>query len=209
MNILTFYQALSAKTKKLISAGSIVILVLLQGSLTMCLVTQKPLEYSLLAIFIIALVWLENGSQIKLQLQKKASLSHILLYFAGAIGVMLLLNQLFPASSNQKTVLEILSKTGFWGILHTCFIAPVLEEFIYRSQILSLIDHNSSPQHKAQCYVFAIVFFAGMHVTGAFVAFWQYLIPATLLVFGYAKYKGLATTIPLHIAINILAFMTA
>lgn len=208
MKILAFYQGLSRNIKITLSLVTLGFLVLLQGSLTNSLIHQKPLDYGVICLVIIFLVLFENGRQIKKQIATPAKSSHILLFVLLTAGLIIATNHVFTASENQKTVIAILNQTGTWGIIHTCLIAPVLEELIYRGQILSLIDEKSSLKHKIQCCLFATVFFAGMHVTGSLQAFWQYLIPSSLMVFGYAKYKGLAITIPLHIAINILAYTT-
>ncbi|MBR5094571.1 MAG: CPBP family intramembrane metalloprotease [Oscillospiraceae bacterium] len=125
---------------------------------------------------------------------------------AGNAVTGLVVQLIAPGSNpNNDAVMELAGQAGWKVTVMTVFLAPVLEELIFRAGIFGSIRRKS----RILAYIVCILLFSVYHVWGyaindptAWVYLLQYLPMSFLLCFCYEKTQCIWTSVLFHMANN-------
>ena len=129
----------------------------------------------------------------------------ILMFVSNAIVSMFTTN---ATSQNQQTIIDQLRSYPAYIVIVTIFIAPILEELIFRVSIYKIIG-----KYKWLFIILSGLIFGSMHVLGEATTLIDYLyiipygIPGSF--FAYTLYKSNNSCVPisLHIIHNTFALL--
>ena len=124
----------------------------------------------------------------------------------GNAAVGLIVQAIAPGSNpNNDAVMELAGDDGLKMAILTVFLAPVLEELMFRGAIFGLIRRKS----RVLAYIVCILLFGAYHIWGYAISdpiAWVYLlqyVPLTfLLCFAYDRTESIWTSILFHMANN-------
>lgn len=106
-------------------------------------------------------------------------------------------------SENQQTIIELLGKTPFYALTITIFVAPIIEELVFRLSFRKMFAHTN-----ILFIFFSGLFFGGMHVLGSLenlidlLFIIPYSIPGFIFAYVYTKSKNICVPISLHFIHN-------
>lgn len=106
-------------------------------------------------------------------------------------------------SKNQQIIVDTLSKAPFYTFFVTVFIAPILEELVFRLSFRKIFAHTNF-----LFIFFSGLIFGGMHVIGTLESLVDllfiipYSIPGFIFAYVYSKSKNICVPISLHFIHN-------
>ena len=106
-------------------------------------------------------------------------------------------------SENQQAIIDTLDKAPIYTFILTVFIAPILEELVFRLSFRKIFKHTNT-----LFIFFSGLFFGGMHVLGTlsnpidllFVI--PYSIPGFIFAYIYSKEKNICIPMSIHFIHN-------
>ena len=130
-------------------------------------------------------------------------------YWFIMLGLMILSNAVITmftttmTSENQQAIVDTLKKAPIYTFILTVFIAPILEELVFRLSLRKIFKHTN-----ILFIVFSGLFFGGMHVLGTLsnpidlLFIIPYSIPGFIFAYLYSKSKNIFVPISLHFIHN-------
>lgn len=130
-------------------------------------------------------------------------------YWFIMLGLMILSNSIITmftttmTSENQQAIVDTLKKAPIYTFILTVFIAPILEELVFRLSFRKIFKHTN-----ILFIVFSGLFFGGMHVLGSFenlvdlLFIIPYSIPGFIFAYIYSKSKNICIPMSLHFIHN-------
>ena len=130
-------------------------------------------------------------------------------YWFLMLGLMVLSNFIITmftttiTSQNQQTIVETLGKAPIYTFIITVFIAPILEELVFRLSFRKIFANTD-----ILFIFFSGLFFGGMHVLGSLehlvdlLFIIPYSIPGFIFAYLYTKSKNIFVPISLHFIHN-------
>ena len=130
-------------------------------------------------------------------------------YWFIMLGLMILSNSIITmftttiTSENQQAIVDTLSKAPIYTFIITVFIAPILEELVFRLSFRKIFKHTN-----ILFIVFSGLFFGGMHVLGTLsnpidlLFIIPYSIPGFIFAYIYSKSKNICIPMSLHFIHN-------
>lgn len=106
-------------------------------------------------------------------------------------------------SQNQQTIVETLGQAPIYTFIITVFIAPILEELVFRLSFRKIFAHTN-----ILFIIFSGLLFGSMHVLGTLENFIDllfiipYSIPGFIFAYVYTKSKNIFIPISLHFIHN-------
>lgn len=132
-------------------------------------------------------------------------------YWFLMLGLMILSNSIITmftttmTSQNQQSVVETLVQAPIYTIIITVFLAPILEELVFRLSFRKIFAHTNF-----LFIFFSGLFFGGMHVLGSLenlidlLFIIPYSIPGFMFAYLYSKTKNICVPILLHFVHNAI-----
>ena len=117
-----------------------------------------------------------------------------------------------PEDANTERVFEMIRSNPVFMVLMTCFIAPIMEEILYRYTAFGLI----SKKNIIVAHIITAVRFGLQHVIEAgvyggdvtqFINIGSYIVYSLIMTNLYSKTKNLCIPIVIHILINSFGVM--
>jgi len=130
-------------------------------------------------------------------------------YWFIMLGLMILSNAIITmftttmTSENQQAIVDTLGKAPIYTFIITVFIAPILEELVFRLSFRKIFKHTN-----ILFIIFSGLFFGGMHVLGSFenlidlLFIIPYSIPGFIFAYIYSKSKNICIPMSLHFIHN-------
>lgn len=130
-------------------------------------------------------------------------------YWVMMVGLMTLSNMIVTmftttmTSQNQQSIIETLGTAPIYTIVITIFVAPILEELVFRLSFRKIFAHTDF-----LFIFFSGLFFGGMHVIGTLTNIIDllfiipYSIPGFIFAYLYSKSKNIFVPISLHFIHN-------
>lgn len=130
-------------------------------------------------------------------------------YWFIMLGLMILSNSIITmftttmTSENQQAIVDTLGKAPIYTFIITVFIAPILEELVFRLSFRKVFKHTN-----ILFIVFSGLFFGGMHVIGSLenlidlLFIIPYSIPGFIFAYIYSKSKNVCIPMSLHFIHN-------
>lgn len=130
-------------------------------------------------------------------------------YWFIMLGLMILSNAVITmftttmTSENQQAIVDTLGKAPIYTFIITVFIAPILEELVFRLSFKKIFKHTN-----ILFIVFSGLFFGGMHVLGTLsnpidlLFIIPYSIPGFIFAYIYSKSKNICIPMSLHFIHN-------
>ena len=130
-------------------------------------------------------------------------------YWFIMLGLMILSNAIITmftttmTSENQQAIVDTLGKAPIYTFIITVFIAPILEELVFRLSFRKIFKHTN-----ILFIVFSGLFFGGMHVLGTLenlidlLFIIPYSIPGFIFAYIYSKSKNICIPMSLHFIHN-------
>ena len=130
-------------------------------------------------------------------------------YWVMMVGLMTLSNMIVTmftttmTSQNQQSIIETLGTAPIYTILITIFVAPILEELVFRLSFRKIFAHTNF-----LFIFFSGLLFGGMHVIGTLTNLIDllfiipYSIPGFIFAYLYSKSKNIFVPISLHFIHN-------
>lgn len=130
-------------------------------------------------------------------------------YWFLMLGLMILSNSIITmftttmTSQNQQSIIDTLSKAPIYTFIITVFIAPILEELVFRLSFRKIFARTN-----ILFIIFSGLFFGGMHVLGSLenlvdlLFIIPYSIPGFIFAYLYTKSKNICVPIMLHFIHN-------
>lgn len=130
-------------------------------------------------------------------------------YWFIMLGLMILSNAIITmftttmTSENQQAIVDTLKKAPIYTFIITVFIAPILEELVFRLSFRKIFKHTN-----ILFIVFSGLFFGGMHVLGTLsnpidlLFIIPYSIPGFIFAYIYSKSKNICIPMSLHFIHN-------
>ena len=130
-------------------------------------------------------------------------------YWFIMLGLMILSNLIITmftttiTSENQQALVDTLGKAPIYTFIITVFIAPILEELVFRLSFKKIFKHTN-----ILFIVFSGLFFGGMHVLGTLsnpidlLFIIPYSIPGFIFAYIYSKSKNICIPMSLHFIHN-------
>lgn len=130
-------------------------------------------------------------------------------YWFIMLGLMILSNVVITmftttiTSENQQAIVDTLGKAPIYTFIITVFIAPILEELVFRLSFRKIFKHTN-----ILFIVFSGLFFGGMHVIGSLenlvdlLFIIPYSIPGFIFAYIYSKSKNICIPMSLHFIHN-------
>ena len=130
-------------------------------------------------------------------------------YWFLMLGLMILSNSIITiftttmTSQNQQTIIDTLGKAPIYTLIVTVFIAPILEELVFRISFKKIFTHTN-----ILFIIFSGLFFGGMHVIGSLenlvdlLFIIPYSIPGFIFAYLYTKTNNICVPILLHFIHN-------
>lgn len=130
-------------------------------------------------------------------------------YWFIMLGLMILSNSIITmftttmTSENQQAIVDTLGKAPIYTFILTVFIAPILEELVFRLSFRKIFKHTN-----ILFIVFSGLFFGGMHVLGTLsnpidlLFIIPYSIPGFIFAYIYSKSKNICIPMSLHFIHN-------
>ena len=130
-------------------------------------------------------------------------------YWFLMLGLMILSNSIITmftttmTSQNQQSIIDTLSKAPIYTFIITVFIAPILEELVFRLSFRKIFARTN-----ILFIIFSGLFFGGMHVLGSLenlvdlLFIIPYSIPGFIFAYLYTKSKNICVPIMLHLIHN-------
>lgn len=130
-------------------------------------------------------------------------------YWFIMLGLMILSNSIITmftttmTSENQQAIVDTLGKAPIYTFIITVFIAPILEELVFRLSFRKIFKHTN-----ILFIVFSGLFFGGMHVLGTLsnpidlLFIIPYSIPGFIFAYIYSKSKNICIPTSLHFIHN-------
>lgn len=111
---------------------------------------------------------------------------------------------------NDQAILTRLGTSPRSTILMVVFLAPVVEEALFRGYVFgNLREYSRGAAYLVSCLFFAMVhvwpFFAESWDVGCLMVMGQYLVPGAVMAWAYEKSGSLWGSVLLHCAVNGLA----
>jgi len=106
-------------------------------------------------------------------------------------------------SENQQTIIDTLGKAPIYTFILTVFVAPILEELVFRLSFRKIFKHTN-----ILFIFFSGLFFGGMHVLGTLdnpidlLFIIPYSIPGFIFAYIYSKSKNICIPMSLHFIHN-------
>lgn len=115
-----------------------------------------------------------------------------------------------PPNLNDQAILARIVSAPQSTILILVFLAPVIEEVLFRGYIFgNLLEYNRWAAYLASCVLFALMhvwpYFAEGWDPAYLVAMVQYLVPGAVMAWAFERSGSLWGSILLHGAVNALA----
>ena len=117
-----------------------------------------------------------------------------------------------PEDANTERVFEMIRSNPVFMVLMTCFIAPIMEEILYRYTAFGLI----SKKNIIVAHIITAVLFGLQHVIEAgvyggdvtqFINIGSYIVYSLIMTNLYSKTKNICIPIVIHILINSFGVM--
>ena len=130
-------------------------------------------------------------------------------YWFLMLGLMILSNSIITmftttmTSENQQTIIDTLGKAPIYTLIVTVFVAPILEELVFRISFRKIFAHTNF-----LFIFFSGLFFGGLHVIGTLenlvdlLFIIPYSIPGFIFAYLYTKTKNICVPIMLHLLHN-------
>ena len=130
-------------------------------------------------------------------------------YWFVMLGLMILSNSIITmftttmTSENQQAIVDTLKKAPIYTFILTVFIAPILEELVFRLSFRKIFKHTN-----ILFIVFSGLFFGAMHVLGSFknpidlLFIIPYSIPGFIFAYIYSKEKNICIPMSIHFIHN-------
>ncbi len=130
-------------------------------------------------------------------------------YWFIMLGLMILSNAIITmftttiTSENQQAIVDTLKKAPIYTFILTVFIAPILEELVFRLSFRKIFKHTN-----ILFIIFSGLFFGGMHVLGTLsnpidlLFIIPYSIPGFIFAYIYSKSKNICIPMSLHFVHN-------
>lgn len=106
-------------------------------------------------------------------------------------------------SENQQAIVDTLGKAPIYTFILTVFVAPILEELVFRLSFRKMFKHTN-----ILFILFSGLFFGGMHVLGTLsnpidlLFIIPYSIPGFIFAYIYSKSKNICIPMSLHFIHN-------
>lgn len=130
-------------------------------------------------------------------------------YWFIMLGLMMLSNLIIinftssNISENQETIIETLKFAPIYTFIVTVFVAPILEELVFRLSFRKMFAHTNT-----LFIIFSGLLFGSMHVIGNFnelidlLFIIPYSIPGFIFAYIYTKSKNICVPISIHFIHN-------
>lgn len=130
-------------------------------------------------------------------------------YWFLMLGLMILSNLIITmftttqTSQNQQTIIDTFGKAPIYTLIVTVFIAPILEELVFRLSFRKIFVHTD-----ILFIIFSGLIFGSMHVLGTLenlidlLFIIPYSIPGFIFAYLYTKSKNIFVPISLHLIHN-------
>lgn len=130
------------------------------------------------------------------------SLGTVGLFAVSIIGSIILANSGEVTTANQQGIEDLVKTTSLFPYTLTiAFLAPIVEEFIFRGLIIGKL----SPRYRWSGAVVSIMLFALIHNPTNLGSWITYGGMGLILAFTYCKTNSLGTSIAIHFANNAIA----
>ena len=106
-------------------------------------------------------------------------------------------------AANQESIIETLKKAPIYTFIITVFVAPILEELVFRLSFRKIFAHTNT-----LFILFSGLIFGGMHVIGSYehlsdlLFIIPYSLPGFIFAYIYIKSKNICVPISLHFIHN-------
>lgn len=112
-------------------------------------------------------------------------------------------------TSNQTEINKLLATIPIFIVLQGCVAAPLAEEVFFRKSIFNIISPtNNIYINNTLAIISSSVLFCMVHTPTTIDAIIIYGFAGLVLSLSYRLGDGLATSLPIHVAINIISLVT-
>lgn len=123
----------------------------------------------------------------------------------------IIFQQLVPieSSANQNTAVQLIQQQPAFAFLYMVIFAPILEELLTRGFLAKFLFPDQNSLAKILLYLtVSASFFSLLHMPGNLVQFLVYFILGAIFGLGYLAKKDLRYSMGLHLANNLIAFVS-